>query len=142
MCVHCWCVVESSGFAVNNSNNKVFLDSGSQVHALSAMLLLWQLSKSCLPETIAMATSSYAFVSLIVSAGDLFLLWMGMMFAAFLYSAVTIPLRASFDLYRYLPAMVTFFVVDYVCDVLYVMDMVLVQSHLSFCKNGVLEVCV
>ena len=65
---------------------------------------------------------------------------MGILFAAFLYNAITIPLRASFDVYGYLPAMVAFFVVDYICDMLYVMDMALIQSHLSFRNNGVLEV--
>ena len=72
------------------------------------------------------------------------------MFLTYLYNAITIPLRASFDLYRlnttaeettpYLVAV--WLVVDHLFDLLYVMDIVLIQSHLGFLRNGVLQVSV
>ena len=59
---------------------------------------------------------------------------------AYVYNAVAIPLRASFDIYNSGGGLVAWLVFDYLFDLLYLLDIVAVQSHLSYTHNGVLEV--
>lgn len=73
--------------------------------------------------------------------GDVFLFWMGLVTLAYIYNAVAIPLRASFgDVVQPLPGLYAWLVFDYLFDLLYILDIVLVQVHLSYRHNGVLEV--
>lgn len=64
---------------------------------------------------------------------------MGLVCLAYVYNLVAIPLRASFEQYaeRGLYAWLT---VDYLCDLVYVLDIVMVQCHLSYMHSGMLEV--
>ena len=71
--------------------------------------------------------------------GGVFLLWRGVVCLAFTYNAVAIPLRASFDIYQ-IRGLVAWFVLDYLFDIVYLLDIILVQFHLSYRMNGVLEV--
>ena len=73
------------------------------------------------------------------SAGSVFLFWMGVVSLAFIYNAVAIPLRASFGVYQS-RGLVAWFVLDYLFDIVYLMDILTVQFHLSYRTNGVLEV--
>ena len=66
---------------------------------------------------------------------------MGLLALAYSYNAVAIPLRASFkDVVQPMPGLWAWLVFDYLFDIFYVLDIVLVQSHLSYRHNGVLEV--
>ena len=82
-----------------------------------------------------------SFDSLLHCPGDVFLFWMGLLTLAYIYNAVAIPLRASFgDVVQPLPGLYAWLVFDYLFDLLFVLDIVLVQAHLSYRHNGVLEV--
>ena len=74
------------------------------------------------------------------SAGQSFLIWMSVMFVAFLYNAISIPLRASFEVQRG-RGIAGWLLFDYIFDLVYILDILLVQAHLSYRSNGVLEVC-
>ena len=64
-----------------------------------------------------------------------------MLTLAYSYNAVAIPLRASFkDVVQPMPELLAWLIFDYLFDILYLLDIVLVQSHLSYTHNGVLEV--
>ena len=66
---------------------------------------------------------------------------MGVLTLAYSYNAVAVPLRASFkDVVQPMPELLAWLVFDYLFDILYLLDIVLVQSHLSYTHNGVLEV--
>ena len=66
---------------------------------------------------------------------------MGLLTLAYSYNAVAIPLRASFkDVVQSMPGLFAWLVFDYLFDILYLLDIVLIQSHLSYTHNGVLEV--
>ena len=66
---------------------------------------------------------------------------MGVLTLAYSYNAVAIPLRASFkDVVQPMPELLAWLIFDYLFDILYLLDIVLVQSHLSYTHNGVLEV--
>ena len=60
---------------------------------------------------------------------------------AFVYNALGIFLRSAFDCHdkqkHLLPLWLT---LDYVCDVIYLMDIVAVQFHLSYSDRGLLVV--
>lgn len=82
-------------------------------------------------------------------SGDFYLVWMALMFLVFIYNAITIPLRAAFELYKvnqsesegtpYLVA--TWLLFDHLCDLLYLVDIIVIQSHVSFLSTaGVLNV--
>lgn len=87
----------------------------------------------------------FVFIS---TPGDVYLIWMGLMVIAYLYNAITIPLRASFELYRlntsdeslnpYLVGVWLIF--DYMFDLMFLLDIILVQSHLSYLRHGVVQV--
>ncbi len=64
---------------------------------------------------------------------------MGVVSVAFAYNAFVVPMRASFPVQTELslPAWLFF---DYLSDTVYVLDIVLVQFHLSWRVQGVLEV--
>ncbi len=64
---------------------------------------------------------------------------MGLVSLVCLYNLVAIPLRASFERYAE-RGLYGWLALDYVCDVVYVLDIVLVQCHLSYMHSGMLEV--
>ena len=66
------------------------------------------------------------------------------MFVAFLYNAITIPLRAAFGLdisNSTDPGLIgVWLTCDHIADLVYVLDLLLVQSHISSLHRGVLVV--
>ncbi len=59
---------------------------------------------------------------------------------ALVYNAVAIPLRSSFNVYSN-GRFYVWLVCDYlVADMIYLMDILLVQTHLSFRSSGVVQV--
>ena len=62
-----------------------------------------------------------------------------MVYLAYLYNAVAIPLRASFKDSE-TSTVYVWLVFDCLFDLVYVFDVVLVQTHFSFTVNGVLQV--
>lgn len=67
------------------------------------------------------------------------MVWMGVVFVAFMYNAVAIPVRFSFPVKTETTVGVWIFF-DYLFDIVYLLDIVLVQFHLSWRVHGVLEV--
>lgn len=67
------------------------------------------------------------------------MIWMGVVFVAFVYNAVAIPIRVSFFVKtEHILGAWLFF--DYLFDIVYLLDIILVQFHLSWRLHGVLEV--
>lgn len=62
------------------------------------------------------------------------------MLIAFMYNLVAVPLRATFDLTTQRGALCAWLVADYLCDLVYLLDVAMVKSHLSFVSGGVSEV--
>ena len=75
-------------------------------------------------------------------AGGIFSFWLKVACLAYLYNAVAIPLRASFKgvVYSETTTIYAWLVFDYIFDLIYILDIVLVQTHLSYISNGVLQV--
>ncbi len=73
--------------------------------------------------------------------GNVFFYWMALVCLAYVYNVVAIPLRASFEWYAE-RGLVAWLLFDYLCDLVYLLDIVVVQCHLSYINNGTLEVCV
>jgi len=100
----------------------------------------WPMSNTCIC-CYAGGTTHCAYHGCTLCPGDVFLFWMGLVTLAYIYNAVAIPLRASFgDVVQPLPGLYAWLVFDYLFDLLYFLDIVLVQLHLSHRHNGVLEV--
>ena len=62
------------------------------------------------------------------------------MLTAFLYNAISIPLRVGFSLHTHWGALGTWLLLDYLCDAVYLIDVAMVKSHLGYTAGGVLEV--
>ena len=76
------------------------------------------------------------------SPGYLFFLWMALVFISCVYNYLFVPLRGSFGTYLHaIPGVYAWLTFDYVMDLVYFLDMVAIQPHLSFGCNGVQEVC-
>lgn len=71
--------------------------------------------------------------------GRVYLFWMGVVSFAFFYNALVIPLRVSFDVYSG-QALGAWLFFDYLFDIVYLLDIILVQLHVSFRVHGVLVV--
>ena len=69
---------------------------------------------------------------------------MALLFIIFVYNAVSIPLRASFGLDTSNSTdpslIVVWLVCDHFADLVYIMDLILIQSHLSSLRSGLLAV--
>jgi hypothetical protein len=61
--------------------------------------------------------------------------WLCLVAICFLYNAFAIPMRASFP-YQNSSNIHIWLCVDYLCDFVYLLDMIIVQSRLRFVKNG------
>ena len=60
---------------------------------------------------------------------------------AFIYNAISIPLRAAFiDEVQPSYLLPVWMLVDYILDIVFFLDIILVQSHLSYRDQGVLVV--
>jgi len=55
------------------------------------------------------------------------------------YNVFAIPLRSSFPVYPS-NAIVGWLLIDYISDLIFLLDIVFVQLHLSFWSKGVLQV--
>ena len=73
--------------------------------------------------------------------GDVYFAWMVFIAIAFLYNAIFMPLRAAFKEEvqpDYLLPL--WFFIDYVSDIIFLLDIFFFQSHLSYRDQGVLVV--
>ncbi|KFD56875.1 hypothetical protein M513_02132, partial [Trichuris suis] len=65
-----------------------------------------------------------------------YLLWLSLVALCFAYNAVVIPLRSSFVVQK--SSNLSYWILfDYVCDLLYLMDIVLVKTRLQTVQNGI-----
>ena len=75
------------------------------------------------------------------SIGSVYFYWITVVAIAFVYNALGIFLRSAFDCHdrqrNLLPLWLT---LDYVCDIIYLVDIVAVQFHLSYSDRGLLVV--
>ena len=60
---------------------------------------------------------------------------------AFVYNALGIFFRSAFDLHdKYKKLIPLWLVLDYLCDIIYLVDIIAVQFHLSYSDRGLLVV--
>ncbi len=68
-------------------------------------------------------------------AGSLFLCWLLLVTAAFVYNVVVIPLRVAFPLQDD-SNVLQWLVADYLCDAVYLADVGLVRPRVRFVRHG------
>jgi len=74
-------------------------------------------------------------------AGSVFFYWIALVAIAFVYNALGIFFRSAFDLHDKEKKLIPLWLVlDYVCDIIYLADIVAVQFHLSYSDRGLLVV--
>ena len=79
--------------------------------------------------------------TLLMFTGDVYFAWMVLIAIAFLYNAIFVPLRAAFQEEvqpNFLLPLWFFF--DYLFDFVFLLDIFLFQSHLSYRDQGILVV--
>ena len=65
----------------------------------------------------------------------MYLVWLLIVTSAFVYNVVVVPLRASFP-YQDDDNVLQWMAVDYLCDVIYLLDTALVRPRLRFIRDG------
>ncbi|WKX89704.1 hypothetical protein Q1695_008947 [Nippostrongylus brasiliensis] len=68
--------------------------------------------------------------------GRFYMTWLFLVTSAFLYNAFCIPLRSSYP-YQTKSNLICWLVIDYTCDAIYLIDMVLIKPRLRFMKGGI-----
>jgi len=72
--------------------------------------------------------------------GHLYLLWLALVTIAFIYNVSTIILRTAFTIYYTESNYIYWLILDYTCDVIYLLDMTVVKPRVQFIQNGMLQV--
>ncbi|KAH3775222.1 hypothetical protein DPMN_176621, partial [Dreissena polymorpha] len=78
------------------------------------------------------------FPHVIEPQSKLYLFWLFIVTCAFLYNAWVIPLRAAFP-YQTDDNIMYWLIADYTCDVIYILDIMLFKSRISFLNSGLKE---
>ncbi|XP_052231236.1 uncharacterized protein LOC127844792 isoform X3 [Dreissena polymorpha] len=78
------------------------------------------------------------FPHVIEPQSKLYLFWLFIVTCAFLYNAWVIPLRAAFP-YQTDDNIMYWLIADYTCDVIYIIDIILFKSRISFLNSGLKE---
>ncbi|VDO15860.1 unnamed protein product [Haemonchus placei] len=68
--------------------------------------------------------------------GRFYMTWLFLVTSAFLYNAYCIPLRSSYP-YQTKSNLLYWLILDYTCDIIYFIDMVLIKPRLRFMKGGI-----
>ncbi|KAK6730460.1 hypothetical protein RB195_007122 [Necator americanus] len=68
--------------------------------------------------------------------GRFYMTWLFLVTTAFLYNAYCIPLRSSYP-YQTKSNLIYWLILDYTCDFIYFIDMVLIKPRLRFMKGGI-----
>ncbi|CAJ0594316.1 unnamed protein product [Cylicocyclus nassatus] len=68
--------------------------------------------------------------------GRFYMSWLFLVTAAFLYNAYCIPLRSSYP-YQTKTNLIYWLIIDYTCDIIYLIDMTLIKPRLRFMKGGI-----
>jgi len=68
--------------------------------------------------------------------GGGYTLWLACVVVAFLYNCFVIPLRCSYP-YQTRDNLRYWLFVDYACDTLYLLDLVIVKPRLTFMRQGI-----
>ena len=72
-------------------------------------------------------------------SGKIYLLWLFIVTLAFLYNAYSIPLRAVFP-YQTDENLKYWLLCDYICDFIYIIDILVFKVRISFLNSGLKEV--
>lgn len=94
------------------------LQKGAQVDADEEMRPWWRLPQSLHPY------------------GRFYMTWLFLVTSAFLFNAFCIPLRSSYP-YQTKSNLVYWLVLDYTCDLIYLVDMLVIKPRLRFMKGGI-----
>ncbi|KAF1770645.1 hypothetical protein GCK72_002466 [Caenorhabditis remanei] len=62
--------------------------------------------------------------------------WLSLVTLCFLYNAFCIPLRSSYP-YQTTENWIYWFMVDYICDAVYIIDMLIIKPRLRFTRGGI-----
>ena len=65
--------------------------------------------------------------------------WLFVVMMAYVYNATVIPLRAVFP-YQTRQNWLYWLVADYICDLIYLIDIIVFKTRLRFTINGMVEV--
>ncbi|KJH52997.1 cyclic nucleotide-binding domain protein [Dictyocaulus viviparus] len=68
--------------------------------------------------------------------GQFYMMWLFLVTSAFLYNAFCIPLRSSYP-YQSKSNLVYWLTLDYICDFIYLIDMILIKPRLRFMRGGI-----
>uniref|UniRef100_A0A8R1I6R8 Cyclic nucleotide-binding domain-containing protein n=1 Tax=Caenorhabditis japonica TaxID=281687 RepID=A0A8R1I6R8_CAEJA len=68
--------------------------------------------------------------------GRFYMTWLSLVTLCFLYNSFCIPLRSSYP-YQTADNWVYWFIVDYACDVVYLVDMLVIKPRLRFTRGGI-----
>lgn len=64
------------------------------------------------------------------------MIWLGFVVSAFLYNAFGIPLRSTYP-YQTEKNVIYWMICDYVGDLIYLIDMIVVKPRLTFMRGGI-----
>nr|ACQ44015.1 TAX2 [Caenorhabditis remanei] len=68
--------------------------------------------------------------------GRFYMTWLSLVTLCFLYNAFCIPLRSSYP-YQTTENWMYWFMVDYICDAVYIIDMLIIKPRLRFTRGGI-----
>lgn len=74
-------------------------------------------------------------------SGKLYMSWLALVTLAFLYNCTVIPLRGVFP-YQNPTNLYYWMIFDYICDFIYLIDIILFKSRVQFVNEGLLEVSI
>ena len=72
-------------------------------------------------------------------SGKIYISWLFLVTLAFMYNAIVIPLRGVFP-YQTVHNLNYWLIGDYLCDGVYLIDILLFKCRLRFANNGIVEV--
>ena len=73
--------------------------------------------------------------------GSLYFVWLAILSVVFLYNAVVIFMRAAFsNLLHTSQALPIWLTIDYICDAIYVIDIVAIRMRLGYLEEGIIQV--
>ena len=122
---------------IKTVKKKYFRDESNKVTRKSSKVSnCLDLSESSLSVEAILLVMSYD----VYLPGKLYLFWLFIVTLAFMYNAYSIPLRAVFP-YQTSENLKYWLLCDYICDLIYVLDILIFKVRISFLNSGLKEVC-
>ena len=98
-------------------------------------------TKNIVREIILFLFAQHTFFKNIPFLGKVNLTWLFIVMMAFLYNAVVIPLRFAFrELVQTSDNVIYWLIIDYICDLIYIIDITVFEVRMTFLDNGTVQV--